>query len=78
MKKRVKKLIDDGKYEEASAIADKCLGSFELDEAEEIYNAIYDKVIDEEGRDSSEAIYCLRHLAEAAYQRENYSLSLSI
>ncbi|MGN1106273.1 MAG: tetratricopeptide repeat protein, partial [Huintestinicola sp.] len=78
MKKRVKKLIKDGKYEEASAIAEKCLGNFELDEAEEIYNAIYDKVTDEEGRDSSEAIYCLRHLAEAAYQRGNYSLALSM
>lgn len=78
MKKRVKKLINDGKYEEASAIADKCLGNFELDEAEEIYNAIYDKVTDEEGRDSSEAIYCLRHLADAAYHRGDYSLSLSM
>lgn len=78
MKKRVKELINNGKYEEASKIADKCLDNFELDEAEEIYNAIYDKVTDEEGRDSSEAIYCLRHLAKAAYQKGNYSLSLSM
>lgn len=78
MNKRVKKLIKAREYDEASKIASIFLDNYEFDEAEEIYNAIYDKVTDEEGRDSYEAIDCLRELAHVAYQKGNYSLSLSM
>lgn len=78
MDQRVKELINDGKYSEADTIAKIHLNNYDFDEAEEIYNELYDRAVDEEGRDSEDAIYYLRKLAIANYQKGNYDAALAM
>lgn len=52
--------IKNGDYNSACEIADEYYEQFKLDESEEILNEMYDKLIDEYGTGSEEAIRCLK------------------
>lgn len=78
MDKKAEKLIHEGKYKEAEAIADIYLDNYDIDEAEEIYNELYDRIADENGRDHEDAIYYLRRLAIAEFQKGKYDAALSM
>lgn len=78
MDKKIAQLINDGKYQDACEAADEYFDSFALDEAEEIYNEIYERIIDETGRDSETAISLLRKLAWTSFRKSNYDIALSL
>lgn len=78
MKKETIMLIEEGRYNEAYRIAVSLSDNYELDEADEILSEIYDRIIDEEGRNSSEAINYLNMLAHVKYLKGEYSASLSM
>lgn len=78
MEKNITKLIMDGKYDEACDAADEYFDNFLLDEAEEIYNELYDRIIDENGRDSESAIFLLRKLAWTNFRKSKYDIALSL
>lgn len=78
MDKSVEKLISEGEYDKAKEIAYQHYEKYELDEAEEIYNELYDRIIDEKGRHSEDAAEVMKALADIAYEQNNYELALSL
>lgn len=70
--------IKNGDYNSACEIADEYYEQFKLDESEEILNEMYDKLIDEYGTGSDEAIRCLRKIALVNQEKHNFDYALSL
>ena len=78
MEQNIRQLITEGKYDEVTKIAEGYLNNYDLDEAEYIYNELYDRIVDEEGRDSENAVYLLRMLAITNFEKGKYDEALSM
>ncbi len=70
--------IKNGDYNSAYKIADEYYEQYKLDESEEILNEMYDKLIDECGTVSEEAIRCLRKIALINQEKHNFDYALSL
>ena len=70
--------IKNGDYNSACEIADEYYEQFKLDESEEILNEMYDKLIDEYGTGSEEAIRCLKKIALVNREKHNFDYALSL
>lgn len=70
--------IKNSDYDSAYKIADEYYERFKLDESEEILNEMYDKLIDEYGTGSDEAIHCLRKIALINQEKHNFDYALSL
>ena len=70
--------IKNGDYNSACEIADEYYEQFKLDESEEILNEMYDKLIDEYGTGSEEAIRCLSKIALVNQEKHNFDYALSL
>lgn len=70
--------IKNGDYNSACEIADEYYEQFKLDESEEILNEMYDKLIDEYGTGSKEAIRCLGKIALVNQEKHNFDYALSL
>lgn len=78
MDKKVMTLIGEGKYAKAAELAEECIKKYLLNDAEEIYEELYDRTVDEKGRSSEAAIQYMRRLAVVNYNKGNYNSALSL
>ncbi len=78
MDKKVIKLIEEGKYAEAAELAEECIGKYLLDDAEEIYEELYDRTVDEKGRSSEAVIQYMRRLAFINFNKGSYNSALAL